>query len=82
MKTVHLRDVAANLNISVLAKPEVTVRRWNSDWTETQFDGVGNLKDSGTQAAVNELVTALVRAIRVTRIGDEVLARQLSAVKQ
>lgn len=49
---IHLKQVLANLDMFVLAKPEVYVRE-----AETAFDEQGRLKDSKTVEQLSKLVT-------------------------
>ncbi len=70
---VHLRNIAVFLDVPLLMKPEVHVRRWNNDWSETTFDAAGNVIDAATQANVTKLVEALGKWVRVISAGRTIV---------
>jgi hypothetical protein len=67
------------LGCMAFGKPEVTLRRWKPDWTET-FDAEGNPDDAGKQA-VDKYLSAYSQWVKTWKAGEAAMAAAASPRK-
>lgn len=52
----------------IAGKPEVTIQRWNADWSE-KFDAEGNLTDDHSKESLDKYLEAYTRFVRIIIAG-------------
>jgi chromate reductase len=69
-----LRQISLFLDVAIMLKPEVAIRRWNADFSETTFNAAGDLIDPKVQGQVEAHFAALKTWVSVFKLGKEAVA--------